>query len=167
MLLATALHRAHRDDEARRAIDVHLASATDVTIGSRAGGVTAMMLRERWDLPRAEQIARDAMVRAPRAHALIDTLAEIVFTQGRAADAAQLEQRAIALDPVNAGYRQQIARFQAAASTAPPAPTASSPPPPSTPSAPPRATNPRAATGRTVHHAAPSRPRATATGTHP
>ncbi|MEI8257800.1 MAG: thioredoxin family protein [Deltaproteobacteria bacterium] len=160
--LATALHRTHRDDEARHVLDAHLASATDLTVATRAGSVAAMMLRERWDLPRAEQIARDAVVRAPRAHALIDALAEVVFAQGRGADAAQLEQRAIAADPGNANYRRQIARFQAAASSAQP-----SSPPQATSSPAPGATNPGHGSGRTVHHAQPPRPPATSTGTHP
>jgi thioredoxin-like negative regulator of GroEL len=141
--LATTLHRTHHDDEAQRVIEAFLADATDVTAGTRANSVAWMMFRERWDLPRAEQIARAGMARAPRDHALIDTLAEIVFAQGRAAEALQLEQQAAQLDRASAYYRQQIARFQAGASSAPPASTS----------------NPGPAAAGTVHHAQPSRPR--------
>jgi hypothetical protein len=63
---------------------------------------------------------------------LIDTLAEIVFAQSRAAEAVRLEQDASRLDPTSNYYRQQIARFSAGvASSAPPA----SPPPTSHPPA--------------------------------
>jgi thioredoxin-like negative regulator of GroEL len=141
--LATAFHRTHHDDEARRAIDTFLAGAGPSTIGTRSNAVAWMMFRERWELPRAEQIARTGFARAPRDHALADTLAEIVFAQGRATDAVQIEQQAASLDPGNRYYPQQIARFRAAASSAPPASTASS--------------NPSAAPAGTGHSPRPTR----------
>lgn len=162
--LATALHRTHHDDDARRVADGYVAGATDSTVGGRANAVAWMMFRERWELPRAEQIARAAVARAPRDHALADTLAEIVFAQGRAAEAVEIEQRAAAADPSSAYYRQQIARFQAGLSS--PQPAASSAPP----------SNPGHGPTGSVHHAQPAprpgshlhaTPSAASTGTHP
>lgn len=164
--LAMALHRTHQDDVARAVIDAYLASATDGTLGARASNVADLVLPERWDLPRTEQLVRSASARAPRVHTLIDTLAELVFAQGRINDAVQLEQRAITADPRNEHYRRQLERFQTAAAHA----GSSSPPPvepPARPGAAPSATNPGHGTAGTVHHAAPLRHRATTTGTHP
>jgi predicted Zn-dependent protease len=170
--LALALHRTQHDDEARRAIDAFVAGAGPATIGTRSNSVAWMMFRERWDLPRAEQIARTGFARAQRDHALADTLAEIVFAQGRTAEAVAIERQAASLDPGSRYYPQQIARFQAGASSAPPA--ASAPP-----------SNPSAAPSRTGHSPPPTRRRtrmpatrttttsrtsathAASTGTHP
>ncbi len=168
---ATALHRTRNDAEAGRVIDAFLVSAGTATAGTRANSVAWMMFRERWDLPRAEQIARAGMTRAPRDHALTDTLAEIIFAQGRAAEAVEIERSAARLDPGNSYYRQQIERFQAGASSSVPASAAPS--------------NPSAAPARTVHSSPPIRRRtptparanttrtparpapSTSTGTHP
>ena len=146
--LATALHQAGRDPDALATLDAYLAVATPDTIGSRSNSAAWMMFREHWDLPRAERYARAGYARAPRDHALIDTLAELVFAQGRASDAIELESQATRIDPSNGYYRRQIERFRA---NAPPVPQSVAAPAAA-------ATAPRATASR-GRHTTPSRRR--------
>jgi thioredoxin-like negative regulator of GroEL len=118
--LATALHRVGRDVAARAVVDAFLRGATGMEAAHRANNVAWMMFREHWDLPRAEQIARAGLAQSPRDHALIDALAHVVFAQGRAVEAVQLEQQAAQLDPSNQFYRDTIEEFRRGVPASPP-----------------------------------------------
>ncbi len=117
--LVTALHRIQRDTEARAVSERYLASAAPDAYANRANSLAWMMFREHWDLRRAEQISRAGLQRTPTNDALIDTLAEIVFALGRPSEAAEIEGRALRLNPASTHYRDQVARFRAAAGPTP------------------------------------------------
>lgn len=117
--LATALHRLHRDDEARSVLTRYLDAAQGAERPQRANSAAWMLFRENFDLERAEQIARRGLESAQYDHALLDTLAEVLNARGRSREALEVEERAARVDPHNAHYRQQIERFRAAASATP------------------------------------------------
>ncbi|MGC4033766.1 MAG: hypothetical protein QM754_18945 [Tepidisphaeraceae bacterium] len=71
-------------------------------------------------LKEATQWAEWAVTAQPNEAAFIDTLAEVRFRNGRAAEAVELERRAIALHPTEGTFmRKQLARYEAAAATQP------------------------------------------------
>lgn len=63
-------------------------------------------------LPRAEEMARQALDLAPDDPNIMDTLAEVLFRLGNPAEAIEWERKALELDPENAYYLEQIARFE-------------------------------------------------------
>jgi len=80
---------------------------------------------------RALDLARSAAEWTDRKDAgILDTLAEALFVMDRAAEAAAVEDEVLALEPSGAFYRQQAAKFRAAAGLPPPPPASPAPAPP-------------------------------------
>ena len=66
-------------------------------------------------LPEALQAAERAVKLEPKNTGILDTLAEVHFRMGNAAKAAEVESRALSLEPNDSYLSQQLARFRAGA----------------------------------------------------
>ena len=64
-------------------------------------------------LPEALQAAERAVKLEPKNTGILDTLAEVHFRMGNAAKAAEVESRALSLEPNDSYLSQQLARFRA------------------------------------------------------
>lgn len=80
----------------------------------RGGGYNTLAwfyFREKKDVARAIEVAKEGLARAPADHALWDTLAEFEHAAKRPAQALAAARRAAALDPKDAYYAYQLRRF--------------------------------------------------------
>ena len=64
-------------------------------------------------LDEAHELARAAVDASPENGAFLDTLAEVQFRRGHAAEAAALEEKALSLSPESEFMREQLQRFRA------------------------------------------------------
>lgn len=104
--------RAGRDAESLQSFERYL--SIDPADADRANAVAFSMVRESIELPRAREIAEDALESAPDNDSLWDTLAEIHLASGDPAAAIEAIDRAIVLAQEDTYYREQRARFEAA-----------------------------------------------------
>ncbi|MGL4551050.1 MAG: hypothetical protein ACRC33_07675 [Gemmataceae bacterium] len=71
------------------------------------------------DLDRAAGWARRAVDSSPKTPAYLDTLAEVLFQQGKKAEAAAAQKKAVALDPKRRYFKAQLKRIEAGDASAP------------------------------------------------
>jgi tetratricopeptide (TPR) repeat protein len=64
-------------------------------------------------LDEAHELALAAVEASPEHAAFLDTLAEVQFRRGHAAEAAEIEEKALSLSPENDFMREQLQRFRA------------------------------------------------------
>lgn len=104
-----ALHLQGRDAEARRVLDGWLDAAPKDS--SRANAYAWLCFHDKLDRGRGVEVARRGLEASPKDDGLWDTLAELEFALGRAAEAREAEKRALQLKPGDAYYQAQLKRF--------------------------------------------------------
>lgn len=116
MALSLALHQTGDETAALQFLDVLQNPTNNVNQASRWTLLAGMLLRARWELPRAERLARGALQGTNRSAQTLNLLAEILSAQGQLQEAVELERQALAQDPGNEYYAAQLHCFQGPAS---------------------------------------------------
>lgn len=107
--LGLALHGLKRDKEARQVLDGWLAARpSDV---SRYNAYAWLSYKHNFDRARGVEVAKQGLEIDPKDHGLWDTLAELYFATGKAAQAQAAAARALALKPGDGYYSAQLRRF--------------------------------------------------------
>lgn len=106
--LAVALHGLGDDARAVAALDGWLAAKKD---SERYNAYAWCCFKNGFGRARAVAVAREGLAAFPKADALWDTLAELLAQDGRAAEAAVAERRALEIKPGDSYYTKQMEKF--------------------------------------------------------
>ena len=107
--LAIVYHSTGRDAEARAVLDRWIAAAQ--SDNARYNTYAWFSYKNDFDRARGIEVALAGLKHDPKDHGLWDTLAELYFATGKAAEARDAEQHALSVKPKDNYYEAQLRRF--------------------------------------------------------